>query len=256
MVKPFVALAGLAAAVLLTGCGNGSGEASAGEAATDKLPTTVLETVPPTSAVPTTAVPTTAAPTTATPPTASTSTAPSTTTATAAPAGRRGVFVKAPGSSAVVGSGPLRTYTVEVEEVLGLDPTEVAAQVDATLADQRSWIGDGSVSFQRVPEGGSIRILVASPPTVDSRCLPLNTVGELSCRSGSSVNINSDRWAGATDDWTLDLAAYRSYVVNHEVGHILGHNHRSCPGTGQTAPLMMQQTKGLRGCLPNPWPYP
>ncbi len=170
--------------------------------------------------------------------------------------GRTGVFVSAPGTTAVVGSGPVHTYSVEVEEVLGLDPSQVAGVVDRTLADPRSWIADGSVGFQRVTQGADIEIIVASPATVDSRCLPLNTIGQYSCRSNSSVNINSDRWSGATSDWTLGIDAYRAYVINHEVGHALGHGHRSCPGAGQPAPLMMQQTKGLAGCVGNPWPFP
>lgn len=94
------------------------------------------------------------------------------------------------------------------------------------------------------------------PATVDSRCLPLNTIGVYSCRSGNSVNINSDRWAGATSDWSLDLDAYRSYVVNHEVGHALGHDHEQCGSQGTLAPVMMKQSKGLKGCLGNPWPFP
>ena len=228
----------LAAAGALAGCGGGAVEA---------LPTTSLQL--PTMAPTTSVAP---APAESAPPT----TEPIAVTVPATPPGRTGVFVTAPGSTAVVGSGSTLTYSVEVEESLGLDPAEVAEVVDRTLADPRSWTADGSTAFQRVETGARVKIIVASPATVDSRCLPLNTAGILSCRSGSSVNINSDRWAGATADWSLDLDAYRSYVVNHEVGHVLGHGHESCGGQGSLAPVMMQQTKGLGGCAGNPWPFP
>jgi hypothetical protein len=235
----------IAGSGLLAGCASDRGRSAAADSSPN---TTYVDIKVPTTTAATTEPPTTQPPTTQ----------PMATTAppTTQPPGRSGVFVTAPGQSAVTGSGPLTTYSVAVEESLGLDPAEVAEVVDQTLADPRSWTADGGAAFQRVGSAARIEILVASPATVDSRCLPLNTIGVYSCRSGNSVNINSDRWAGATSDWSLDLGAYRSYVVNHEVGHALGHDHEQCGGQGTPAPVMMQQSKGLKGCIPNPWPFP
>lgn len=172
------------------------------------------------------------------------------------PTGSSGVFVPAPGQSEVTGTGPLVTYSVEVEQAVALDPAEVAAAIDATLGDPRSWTADGTTSLQRVPAGGKVRFVLATPATVDRLCAPLQTNGIFSCRNGGQVNLNSDRWLHGTADWPLGNEAYRSHVVNHELGHALGHGHLGCPGPGALAPVMMQQTKGLGGCLANPWPFP
>jgi hypothetical protein len=190
---------------------------------------------------------------------ASPSTTPPSTTlppSVSVPVGAVGAFTPAAGQSAVAGTGDLVTYTVEVEDAVGYSADEFARIVDATLADHRSWIADGSVSFQRVPADGQVRIVLATPATVDGLCLPLDTAGLYSCHQGGTVALNSERWLHGTVDWPGPLVEFRHYAVNHEVGHAIGHGHDTCPGAGQPAPVMMQQSKGLNGCLPNGWPFP
>ncbi|MBB5786071.1 DUF3152 domain-containing protein [Jiangella mangrovi] len=173
------------------------------------------------------------------------------------PATGPGTFTVTPGQSAQAGTeGSLLTYTVEVETGLPFDPIEVAAVVDTTLADPRSWIADGRHSFQRVPAGGDLRVLVATPGTTDELCAPLRTRGEVSCRNGQNVVLNALRWASAVPHYDGDVDGYRQYVVNHEVGHALGESHVDCPAPGEVAPVMLQQTYGLEGCVANSWPYP
>ncbi|GII81192.1 hypothetical protein Sru01_61740 [Sphaerisporangium rufum] len=153
--------------------------------------------------------------------------------------------------------GPVVRYMVEVEKGLPFDPEEFAAAVHRTLNDPRSWGAGGRMRFKRVDHGRvRFRVALSSPAMTNRQCLPMQTFGELSCWNGRRSVINAKRWGQAVPGYRGDLAAYREYVVNHEVGHALGHGHVSCPGPGRRAPVMTQQTKSLQGCRPNAWPFP
>ncbi len=111
--------------------------------------------------------------------------------------------------AAALGGGPklgakgrVVSYSVEVEGRTGLHPEQVAREVDRILGDDRSWIGDRRWRFRRVrPSRSDVRIIVASPATVDRMCFPLRTAGRLSCRQGNRVIMNSERWLGASASW-------------------------------------------------------
>ncbi|MEM7286454.1 MAG: DUF3152 domain-containing protein [Actinomycetota bacterium] len=163
------------------------------------------------------------------------------------------------GGGEVVGTeGPLIKYSVEVEAATGQHPEDVARIIEAVLADSRSWAAGGDGRFQRVrPDRADERIYLATPRTTDRLCLPFQTGGRLSCNVRDlRIVFNLDRWLSGVSHWAGSIDDYRAYLINHEVGHSLDFRHVSCPGAGQLAPLMMQQTKSLGGCLPNPWPYP
>jgi hypothetical protein len=168
-----------------------------------------------------------------------------------------GVYDPAPGASARHGSGPLRTYRVEVETGAGQSASAFAAAVDATLAARASWTGHGLWSLQRVEGEVDFVVRLATPATVDKVCATagLHTRGYVSCRAGHFVMINLDRWLDAVPHFGGNIALYRHYLINHEVGHQLGYAHEPCPGPGRPAPIMQQQTYGLGGCRANGWPY-
>lgn len=171
------------------------------------------------------------------------------------PASASGEPAVVPGSSAAP-AGRARTVPlrVEVERGVDVDGAAFAGFVAAVLNDPRSWGGDGSVGFTRTDGAAPLRIVLATPALADRLCRPLETVGKLSCRNGDRVVLNLGRWTHGTAEYARDLTAYRRYLVNHEVGHWLGHHHETCPGAGSPAPVMQQQTLGLEGCAPNSWP--
>lgn len=149
----------------------------------------------------------------------------------------------------------VHTYAVRSEDGADIDADEAAAQIAEVLADSRGWQDLEGVRFQQVAtlEEAEFTISLASPPTVDELCLPAKTGGLWSCRVGPDVVLNSDRWLHATPTYD-DLAEYRAYMINHEVGHFLGHGHVDCGADGQLSPVMLQQSIDLQGCTPNAWP--
>ncbi len=143
------------------------------------------------------------------------------------------------------------TYVVEVEEGIKEDPEAFAHQVDDVLFDRRSWPG----TFERVDHGPvDFHVILASPGSTDRLCLPLETAGSYSCYQDGNAVLNSMRWKRGASTYGNDLRRYRIYMINHEVGHAIGNGHATCGGSGEKAPVMMQQTKGVAPCVPNPWP--
>ena len=125
-----------------------------------------------------------------------------------------------------------------------------------TYEDPRGWRAKG-VRFVPVARGGAFTLWLAAAGTVPSFSSGCSSMW--SCRVGRNVIINQTRWRFASPAWNagkLSLRDYRHMVVNHETGHWLGKGHAGCPGKGRLAPVMMQQSKGTRGCRFNPWPTP
>lgn len=148
------------------------------------------------------------------------------------------------------------TYVVRTRGSVNADLATFKKLAQKTLDDPRGWRGAG-VAFKRVKSGGSFTLWLSQASFLPSFGYPCSPMW--SCRSGDNVIINQDRWQNASPMWNAigrSLRDYRHMVVNHEVGHWLGHGHRYCGGPGKLAPLMMQQSKGLNGCKANPWPLP
>ncbi|OKJ43770.1 DUF3152 domain-containing protein [Streptomyces sp. CB01580] len=178
-----------------------------------------------------------------------------------------GKFDSVPGTAKAPGTGHKYRYRIDVEQGLGLDPDLFARAVQETLNDDRSWAHDGAMTFERVSSGDpDFVITLASPGTTADWCRKSGldtTVDNVSCDSAATerVMINAYRWAQGSATFGPDeLFAYRQMLINHEVGHRLGHNHVSCRTPGALAPVMQQQTKSLDidgvKCRPNAWAHP
>ncbi|MCP2241745.1 Protein of unknown function (DUF3152) [Lentzea aerocolonigenes] len=122
-----------------------------------------------------------------------------------------------------------------------------------------------------------VRIRLTATETARATCglaLPYDT----SCYLNGAVYVSAPRWFRGAESFAGDLEGYRNYLINHEIGHFLGHGHEPCPANGAPAPVMMQQTFSVsndelaaitatapqgpriprdgRTCVANPWPHP
>ncbi|MEU7279730.1 DUF3152 domain-containing protein [Streptomyces sp. NPDC045431] len=178
-----------------------------------------------------------------------------------------GAFEVVPGFDKPPGRGEKVRYRVDVEKGLGLDARLFAEAVHKTLNDDRSWAHGGAMAFERVSSGEArFVVTLASPGTTGVWCAKSGldtTIDNVSCDSAATerVMINAYRWAQGSETYGADaMYAYRQMLINHEVGHRLGHNHVTCRTPGALAPVMQQQTKSLEidgvKCRPNPWVYP
>lgn len=183
-----------------------------------------------------------------------------------------------------VGTGTSRLVRYQVQIENGVDASSyggddaVAALVDATLADPRSWIHDSQFAFQHVAadQEADLVIQLSSAQTIHESCgVEINIETNCFTTDGNRVLLNEARWVRGSKVFDGDLGSYRQYVINHEVGHALGYaHHQPCTEDGGLAPVMMQQTLALNNselhqldpeevypddnltCRYNPWPFP
>lgn len=226
--------------VAVAGCSSDDGTADTTVAlAPTTLPAADL------AAPPSTALRATTSTTPSTTQAATTTTPSSTTTTTTQPAFTR---VASPADYSDMN---LAIHMAFRSEVSDLTSEELASIAIAILNDPDGWPRSGFTFV--VDETSELTLMLAEAGRVDELCLPLQTHGTVSCQNGAIVALNADRWRTATDDWDSTVDDYRTYLINHEVGHLIGLRHPAtrCPADRTVSAVMEPQTKGLEGCAGN-----
>lgn len=149
----------------------------------------------------------------------------------------------AQGHQAVVVYAP---PTVEIAPGVDMDQAEVTAVVFGIVNDPRGWRTDlDEWTVRIVPPGtrgaGGLGALIGIAIADEHLAL-----------------VTADGWTTlgpkfAAVGGTLD--DQRTWIVLHELGHLLGHDHTGCPGAGP-APVMRAADYELGGCDLNVWPNP
>jgi len=150
----------------------------------------------------------------------------------------------------------LRTYCTASRGVSAAGLEDLTGKLAATYADTRGWNDGGIVAFKHVDSGCQYTVWLAAPSQMTSFGAICDDF--YNCQVGTNVVVNNDRWLYATEPWNKtgqNLETYRLLIINHETGHRLGfRDNNVCPGAGQPAFVMMQQSIDLKGCAFNVWP--
>ncbi len=142
-----------------------------------------------------------------------------------------------------------------------------AEKVRDVLKNKQGWSKYGysfvelkSKKNAKLVPSDQVMLLRLVPPSVLYRLYPQFKDEQLSVANitKKTVDFNSDRWLGTLPNHSgLPISDYQTYLVNHEVGHLLGKNHlyvSKLLNKKILAPIMIQQTKGIGILKPNFWP--
>ncbi len=149
-----------------------------------------------------------------------------------------------------------RTYCTNVDGVSGIVLDSLIGKLAATYNDVRGWNDNGTIAFKHVAVGCQYTVWM----TASSQMSSFGSICDdfYNCQVGSNVVLNYNRWTTATPPWNKtggSIENYRSLMIDHETGHRLGfRDNNTCPSPGLKAPVMMQQSVNLKGCVFNIWP--
>lgn len=146
------------------------------------------------------------------------------------------------------------TYDIYLPKHLHLRKSIIINKIISTLNDKRSWTKYGFKFHYTPNQKTNFLITIATNSSIQRIC---NFDG-LSCAdlSDNIIYLNLENWKGGCRKSKLSLQDYRTYMILHEVGHIIGKKHikiKNCKPLTK-CPVMIQQTLGIYNLLPNCWP--
>lgn len=143
------------------------------------------------------------------------------------------------------------TYSIEFDDSIVINRNLVVKKISNVLNDNKGWRRLG-YDFKFKEKNAKFKIKIVKEDKIVKIC----KFSGLSCADMSKniIYINIKRWRRGSKASKLSLDDYRTYIINHEIGHLLGRDHYQCGKSGTKVPVMVQQTLGISDCKPNPWP--
>ncbi len=150
----------------------------------------------------------------------------------------------------------IKKFKASIGENVNYNQKKFENEVVAILSPKRT--KNWGVEFRKVAtlKAADFEIILSTPENIKQICWAIDNVRNLSCAdiANKVIFINFYRWMHGSNFHHVNMKDYRKYVINHEVLHILGMQHQQCPGPGELAPVLLQQTDTLDGCIFNPEP--
>lgn len=154
--------------------------------------------------------------------------------------------------------------SIAVDPSIKYSEKNFSKKVQKVLQDPRGWENVLNINFkfvkpnEKLKHPRKIHVRLSENDLIYEKC----NINNMSCcdMSTGEVWINIDRWVHGSNASKLDIYGYRTYLINHEVGHALGFLHQQCECSDELAicdayvPVMTQQTLDIGKCKPNPYP--
>jgi len=110
---------------------------------------------------------------------------------------------------------------------------------------------DQDVGLKSGNKKSIFHLRLSTDDTIESKC----ELRGLSCADMSMnvIYLNVYNWIYGSKKSEMTPELLRWYCINHEIGHLLGRNHKSC-GKGQCSIMLQQTIKSKNCCKPNIFP--
>lgn len=140
-------------------------------------------------------------------------------------------------------------YKISIDSDIKRNQKNFERDVHKILTNKKSW----PINFIIDNNHYDFEIILTPAKKVEYTC----HFKGLSCADiyNKKIYINNYRWTKGAKPSELSLQDYRIYLINHEVGHILGLGH-SKPIKNRKVPVMNQHTLGIKPGKPYMWPLP
>ena len=152
-------------------------------------------------------------------------------------------------------------YKIDLSNLSGHEKYLMEHKIVSVIDDPRSWRQFG-YTFEQMPNktpDKEVNLIIYAKPNKEIK--KICGFDGLSCADHGKklrfIYINLEKWRDGCDKSGLSKDLYRTYIINHEMAHILDRHHLKLKDfkPGEKVAVRIPQTLlGIGHCEPNPYP--